>query len=194
MPPWNDEHELDPITDAEPVDHAARPAQQEAAPRTRFARHGHQQRRQRHRRQPHQIESRKDQNQQDRREQRERASSACAVPRRRGSVPSASTTVGHVGTAHQRTAEHHLEAERQAVIAIRVELLAARCIRPRADCGAWAADTGRWSRRRSRCARRSRNSAWTSSSVSPSPTMKPDFVRMCGAWRRAKASTSSDCR
>ena len=102
--------------------------------------------------------------------------------------------IGHVGAAHQRTAEHHLEAERQAVFAITLELRAARYRRPPADCGGWAGDTGRWWRRPCPPARRSRSSACTSSSVSPSPTMKPDLVSASGACRRANASTSSDCR
>ncbi len=46
------QHELDPVADAEPVDHAGDPAQQKAAPRPRLARHRDQQRRERHRRQP----------------------------------------------------------------------------------------------------------------------------------------------
>ncbi len=33
--------------------------------------------------------------------------------------------VGHVGTAHQRSTEHHLETDGESVVAIGVELLRA---------------------------------------------------------------------
>ena len=46
------QHELDPVADAEPVDHAGGPTQQETPPGPRLARHRDQQRRERHGRQP----------------------------------------------------------------------------------------------------------------------------------------------
>ena len=48
----NGQHKLDPVADAEPVEHAGGPAQQKAPPRPRLARHGDQQGRESHRRQP----------------------------------------------------------------------------------------------------------------------------------------------
>ena len=150
----------------------ASPAQQEAPPRPRLARHRDQQRRQRHRRQPDEIEIAGRPGP----AAPPRASASEPVQHGRRACACFAYHVRHVGAAHQRAAEDHLEAERQAVIAVAFELLAARRTRPPADCGAWAADTGRWWPRPCPRARRSRSSARTSSSVSPSPTMKPDLV------------------
>ncbi len=58
----------------------------------------------------------KRQDQQHRRKQRQQPGSAQGPPRFLADF------IGHVGTAHQRPAEHHFEAERQAVIAVRLEL------------------------------------------------------------------------
>ena len=65
------EHELDPVADAEPVDHARGPAQQEAARPARLARHRDQQRGERHGRKPDDGESRKGENEQRGRSQRQ---------------------------------------------------------------------------------------------------------------------------
>ncbi len=65
------QHELNPVADAEPVDHAGHPAPQKAAQRARLARGGYQQRRQRHGGEPDQVELRKRQDQQHRRKQRQ---------------------------------------------------------------------------------------------------------------------------
>ena len=103
---------------------------------------GHQQRRQRDRRQP--------------RRGRTRERSGSAAPPRASASSQFSTRpsrfvahhVGHVGTAHQRSAEHHLEAEREAVIAPRFELPRLDVGGHAAGCGASAAGTARWWRRR----------------------------------------------
>ena len=71
QPAVEGEHELNPVADAEPVDHARAPAEQEAARPARLARHRHQQRRQRHRREPDDGEFRESENQQRRRSQRQ---------------------------------------------------------------------------------------------------------------------------
>ena len=190
MPPWNDEHELDPVADAEPVDDARSPAEQEA-PRQGAARAPARPAAAPARPAPATTQV----------EPRERRGSA-APPR---PAPAASSArrpsrflahqVRHVGTAHQRTAEHHLEADARA---------RSRDTR-RTARGSMYAATGRLRRVGCRycpmvatsvpAARRSRSSARTSSSVSPSPTMKPDFVSTSAARSAAQTrSTSSDCR
>ena len=68
----NGERELNPVADAEPIGHAGGPAEQEAARGPRFARHGHEQRRQGRRREPHQLKPGINQNQQARGSQRQK--------------------------------------------------------------------------------------------------------------------------
>ena len=115
------EHELDPVADAEPVDDARRvsPAGSGAAGRGSRAQAissgvsatGASQTR---------LKRGKQQNQQQPPRAAPAASSAS-----RAALRFFADQVGHVRTAHQRSAEDHLEADGEAVIAIRVELLAA---------------------------------------------------------------------
>ena len=165
------EHELDPVADAEPVDHAGGPAQQEAARPARFASEGDEQRGEGDGRQPDEVKI----------SGKTRIRSAAEAS---GQNPVQHETplgfladqVGHVGTAHERSAEDGLEAEARD----------RNRARRRTAAGSTKASTGRLRRVGWRycpmvaiwvpAARRSRSRVSTSAAVSPRPTMKPDLV------------------